>query len=203
MLTVALVVVGGCSDDDARGDGGSPPADSSSGEGGGGNLRSCPSRGIGVADDGGYSRIEQLTNWRRFDCRTPQICPGRNEIALDAVKLDANGKVDVSLALTNCSVGKQALAITQVIVYGDSRCHFSEATYSKDSVAPGAQTAVHLTLTPKAVGEDQASIVIYSNARNFPGLRVPLCARVSSDGTSSGSFSCKRVTSLTPACHKE
>jgi hypothetical protein len=204
----------------------------------------CPAKGIGVAAASGQSCrdaassptsadykdcLDQVENYKNYSCEEPQICPDRGKvIRLYTLSGTAAGE-EVSFVLTNCSTGTQALNVTKMIVYGDTRCSFSDAEYgdagtgssSPNEAAPGESIAIRTIYKPKTVGQDFAAISITANAKNFSPLSIAVCGAAlpyypagkdssvaaadssSTDSSTSPLKDCKEVgTTVTSSCHK-
>jgi hypothetical protein len=123
----------------------------------------------------------QVTNYERFACARPQICPdvgGADVQIFNYAMGEDTAPVPVQVLLTNCSTGTNDLVIDRVEVFGDARCAFSEVTdadIGSKILAPGETTAIRSTYQPGAPGEDHAELRVYSNAQNFPELRLLVC----------------------------
>jgi hypothetical protein len=168
----------------------------------------------------------QIREYARYACSTPQVCPdvgpgAEAQSFLYDLTSESAARV-VSVLLTNCSTGNQDLVIDRVEIFGDARCSFTEvsdADIGKKVVAPGETTAIRTSYRPLTVGEDHAELRVYSNADNFPELRLLICG-IAVDGASAapdagsldaalGDAACADLECLTclpqttqVACHK-
>lgn len=164
----------------------------------------------------------QIAEHKRFACNRPQICPdvGGKDAQFVRRVLGSSSKVQtVTFLVSNCSTGDEDLIISRVKVYGDERCSFTDVTdndIGAKTVRPGETTAIRTSYDPASVGEDHAELRVYSNAQNFPELRLPLCGAAvaaapdggapdgSSDGGTRDAFggpvACKERTSPS-SCH--
>lgn len=80
------------------------------------------------------------------------------------------------------STGTSDLVIDDVCLIGDSSNFIIEGP-EPDTVRPGEQAGVRLTYNRQSTGSDRVLLGVRSNAENLPVLRVPVCARVISEGS--------------------
>lgn len=208
-ITVALALTAGCSD---------------GGGGGGEATKPCPPKGIGVAAFQGATKAQQVTNWKDYKCSQPQICPdvGAADVPLYIIDPKAAAHA-TSLVLTNCSTGNAKLTVSKVVMYGDAKCAFGEPQIDQKVVDPNGTAVIQATWKPKKAGEHHAAFWVYSNAQNFPVLKIPACGiarpkpadagTASGDGgvpdskpaaaDAAGTLKCKAVTTINGSCHKD
>lgn len=169
----------------------------------------------------------QIKEYALYACSSPQICPdvgpgAEAQSFLYDLASESKARL-VSVLLTNCSTGDQDLVIDRAEIFGDARCSFTEVgdvDIGNKVVAPGETTAIRTSYRPLAPGEDHAELRVYSNAANFPELRLLICG-VAVDGAGStpsdagaedaalGDAACADLACLTcqpqttrAACHK-
>ena len=145
------------------------------------DLKPCPPKGIGVEDYNGVSAADQLAKALEYNCSEPQICPDLRGQAV-GFGIDPNAAPgQIAFILTNCS-NNAKLEITKVEVWGDSRCFFTNVTDADiqpgRSANPRETIGVKTDYFPTAVGEDHGQLRVYSNAQNFPVLKLPLAQPV-------------------------
>ncbi len=194
-LGLSLMTVGACSGDDG---GGKP----------------CPKAGIGAGEMG---------NWQDYNCSEPQICPDIGWVAIEGYPVNpANPAREMVVVLTNCSKGSTKLEIQKVVLVGDSRCSMTEPEIEERKIDPGPDNGrfIRVKWKPKALGRDDAALMIYTNAQNMPVLEVPICgtavpSQTLDGGVSPGpdasladagtkpNFTCKPVTKLNTTCHAD
>lgn len=79
------------------------------------------------------------------------------------------------------STGDETLEIEEVCLIGDTSNFIVEGPVPS-SVRPGDEAGVRITYSRQSPGSDRILVGVRSNADNFPGLTVPMCARVVADG---------------------
>ena len=161
----------------------------------------CPAKGIGAEDIPGATKQQQVANYTHYQCTSPQICPLKNPVVLDPVVVSSTSSPAFS-GFTNCSVGSTAVNISKLVVYGDSRCSFSEPLLSNQKIQPGDMSFVLLNYQPHETGEDHAEVRLTSDAQNFPISAVALCGiGVQSPGGTPPQ--CQSVSTVNMTCHSQ
>lgn len=165
-LALSLLLFGACSDDK------------------GGGMRACPTDaagkvvGLGVIAFDGVEPGKQIEEAFLYNCSEPQICPDQGSPYVPSFVVDpSKAAYGISLGLTNCSTGNNKLVIEKVVIAGDPRCSFTDASIEGKDIAPGKgnTTFVKVDWFPKTVGQDYGAMWVYSNAQNFNPLKVPFC----------------------------
>ena len=141
-------------------------------------------------------------------CTSPEILPHQSPASLGAMYPTGNNDPDPSgnlrtpyqwvlLLQSECS---EPVEIQDVCLVGDdsAKQQFTLETESEDlpaSVDCGTDYAVRLTYDrqdPNGGGNaDQVGVVVQSNAKKFPTLVVPVCAKVVADGEDRGTVECE------------
>jgi hypothetical protein len=162
--------------------------------------KACPAQGLGVVselsgkscegildptDPDVLNCQEQMQKYTEYDCTEVQVCPDHGAHQIPRfVFSPKTAPESLAFTLTNCSVGNTDLNVEKVEVYGDPSCHFKfdatkDVQYATDN--PGAKTGetifVQARYDPAKLGQDHAQLRVYTNAVNFPVLRLPICAR--------------------------
>lgn len=161
-----------------------------------GALKPCPL--------GGLKTVEEITDWRSYDCKKPQFCPDQGQFPMPAggYVVDADALPwSANVMLNNCSA-TATLEIVSLVVYGDDRCSFSEAMIEKTTIGPNEIAVLKVDWKPESAGEDHAAISIRSNAENFPELILPICGRaIDAPGEGAPLEGCRDVRTVNTACH--
>lgn len=105
----------------------------------------------------------------------PQILPERAPLCLNYELTLVNSPRTFPIAVRN--EGRQQLVIASSRVEGDDRGHFSLQGPDQDVVETYDTALFQLTYQPSVAGWDDATVVIESNAQNFPRLRIAVLAR--------------------------
>ena len=141
-------------------------------------------------------------------CTSPELLPHQSPAALGVMYPTGESDPDsagnlrtpfdwVLLLDSQCS---EPVEIQEVCLVGDESAtqQFTVETESENlpaSVDGGDDYAVRLTYDRQDPNSgdnaDQIGVVIQSNAKNFPTLIVPVCARVVADGEDRGTVECE------------
>jgi hypothetical protein len=125
----------------------------------------------------------------------------------------------LSFSLTNCSVGNKTLTLTKILLAGDKNCSFvfeNEKHVETLEIEPGKSSVIQAIYKPAGLTEDHAAFRITTNAKNFPELVLPMCARSvpkyepdkdsgmpgAVDGGLPEGWICKDVGDTIQDCHK-
>jgi len=106
------------------------------------------------------------------------------------------GVASPTKAITLSNAGTDVLKIASVAVTGTDASSFTQTNTCGTSIAAGANCAITLTFTPKAVGSLTASVVVTDNAGNVTGTTQTATLSGTGTGVARISFS---PTSLTYA----
>ena len=207
------------------------------------NMQPCPTKGIGVEAPNGTSCYkaasdpsseaakacrDQFENYKGYSCSEPQICADVGLRLVPEFVLDPKAPGEpISFTLTNCSTGNSKITISKILLVGDDRCSFvvrkdnqatGDVAIEDKVIDPGKYVSIQTVYWPLTEGEDHAAIHVFSNAKNFSPLVIPVCGRAvvknamsqdsgpssGSDGGTAKGFQCKEVGSkVNTTCHKE
>lgn len=132
----------------------------------------------------------------------PQIFPRINPINICEVEMGRQAKIDVMLD----NRGQNVLNISGIEVLHDRNCAFTPPNgdiriFDNDdndsyaaTVRSRASAFMQVRYAPQQVGEDSVTVVIHSNAENFPDLELTVCGA----GSNTSPLSCMIRTD--PAC---
>lgn len=114
----------------------------------------------------------------------PQILPDIGLFCLNYELTVVNAPRNVPIAVRN--LGRQQLTISSARVEGDDRNHFTLAGPDLDVVETYDAALFQLTYQPSAAGWDDVTVVVESNAENYPVLRLGVLARAVPEGLDGG-----------------
>ena len=146
-------------------------------------------------------------------CTSPTIEPHLSPVNFGDLYPSADGgtpggqTVPYEWTLLLMSKCKESVVVSKICIVGDKHngVEGSKAFYIEGpepaTIPYDTEAAVRITYNPKEVNTDTSSdgkpdpdnvaIVVQSNAKNFPTLVVPMCARYVPAGTAKEVFECK------------
>jgi hypothetical protein len=105
----------------------------------------------------------------------PQITVDWSPVTLGVVGLPMEQPFDFDMQFTN--IGGELLTLESVTVKGDYRCAFNPAFEGPDvtDIATTESAFIRGHYWPSTEGEDQISIEVVSNAKDYPVFVVSIC----------------------------
>jgi len=112
----------------------------------------------------------------------PKISPSLSPINFGEERINS-GVTDWDVHLWLFNKGDEILKIESVSIIGDKNCSLTIEGPDRDKVTDTADPAlVSIRYLPTLETEDQAALVIRSNAVNYPKLIIPICGRGVAEG---------------------